>query len=137
MHAAVRANSGQKIERDQKTQLLLFKSSEQNTGSAAKAGYCACPLHTPPPKGWAKPLSHPPARPLDTPLPSPHIRNKLAPPRGASKQENLLFDLAPRCCSRGPNKALPEFLVWPLINFYCLRRQRTLVSNTPNHKTQC
>ena len=25
----------------------------------AKAGYCSCPLHTPPLKGWAKHLSHP------------------------------------------------------------------------------
>ena len=25
----------------------------------AKAGYCACPLHSAPPKGWADHLSHP------------------------------------------------------------------------------
>ena len=35
---------------------------------------------------------------------------------------------APFCYSRGPNKALPEF-VWPLTNFYWLRRPRTLVGN--------
>ena len=40
-----------------------------------------------------------------------------------------LFVLAAPCCSRDPNKALPEFLVWSLINFYWLRRSRTLGSN--------
>ena len=38
--------------------------------------------------------------------------------------------LSPSCCSRGPNKALFEFLVWPLINFYLVRRPRTLVRIT-------
>ena len=28
-------------------------------GWGAKAGYCPCPLHTTPPKGWANYLSHP------------------------------------------------------------------------------
>ena len=60
------------------------------------------------------------AQPLDTPLPSPHIRNQLGP-RSASERESkgtcYLFSLSP-CCSRGPNKAWPKFLVWPLINFY-------------------
>ena len=43
----------------------------------AKAGYCACPLYTPPPSGQVKLLNHPSS--LDTPFPSPHIRKKLAP----------------------------------------------------------
>ena len=55
--------------------------------------------------------------PPDTPLPSPRLRNQLAPPSG-SQQGKLLPVLAPRCCSKGPNKALPEFPVWPLVNFY-------------------
>ena len=29
----------------------------------AKIGYCACPLHSTPPKGWANQLSHPPTWP--------------------------------------------------------------------------
>ena len=33
------------------------------------------------------------------------------------------------CYSRGSSRALPEFLVWPLVNFYWLRRPRTLISN--------
>lgn len=35
-----------------------------------------------------------------------------------SKQEKLLFVLAPPCYSKGLNKAFPEFLIWPVINFY-------------------
>ena len=56
----------------------------------AKAGYCPCPLHTAPPKGWAKHLSHPSCRPLDTLLPSPHVRNHPAPP-SASEQGHLFL----------------------------------------------
>ena len=61
---------------------------------------------------------------LDTSLPSLHIRNQLNPPWGASEQGNLLLVFAPPCCSRGPNEALPEFLVWPLINFYWLGKAK-------------
>ena len=47
--------------------------------------------------------------PLDTFLSSLHIRNKFSPchPR-KSKQGILFFLLAPPCCCRDPNKALPE-----------------------------
>ena len=49
----------------------------------------------------------PPLRPdpWTHPYPQPPLQGKL-------------FVLAPPCCSRDPNKALPEFLIWPLINFY-------------------
>ena len=69
---AAGANYGQSIKR-------------QNTPDAtcedpgAIAGSSACPLHSTPAKGWAGHLSFPPTRPLDTPLPSPHIRNKVTP----------------------------------------------------------
>ena len=53
------------------------------------------PRHTSP-KEWANHLSHPLARPLNPPLPSPHIRKQLTLPH----------------CSRGPRKALCEFLIW-------------------------
>ena len=39
-----------------------------------------------------------------------------------SKQGHLLLVFAPSCCSVSPSKALPKFLIWPLINFYWLRR---------------
>ena len=55
--------------------------------------------------------------PKDTPLPSPHINNKFTIP-SRREQGKLLLVLALYGCSRGPSKALPKFLVWPLINFY-------------------
>lgn len=39
---------------------------------------------------------------------TPHKEQARRPPRGVSKQGNLLFVRAPRCCSGGPHKALPE-----------------------------
>ena len=86
----------------------------------AKAGYCARPLHTTPPKGWAKHLSHPSGPiPGRTATLTPYKEQAPAPsPQGkASKGACCLFSLPP-CCSRGPPKALPDFPVWPLINFY-------------------
>ena len=48
-------------------------------------------------------------------------------PQATRKQLSLVF--APSCCSRIPNKASPEFLVWPLLNFCWLRGPRTLLSH--------
>ena len=84
-------------------------------GPGAKPGYCACPLHTTLPKGWAKHLSHPSSpTPGHTPTLTPY--KEPACPSSRSNQGNLLLVFAPLCCSL--NKALPEFLVQPLINFY-------------------
>ena len=47
-----------------------------------------------------------------------HIRKQLGPHWGAKEQGKLLLVLAPHCYRRGPDKALPKFLVWPLVNFY-------------------
>ena len=41
-----------------------------------------------------------------------------------SKQGNLSLVLTPHCCSRNPNKALPEFLVWLVVNFYWLGKAK-------------
>ena len=59
----------------------------------------------------------PPLRP-DPPLPSPYLRNQLthAPSLG-SEQGHLFLVLTPSCCSMSSSKALPKFLIWPLINF--------------------
>ena len=96
----------------------------------AKAGYCARPLHTTPPKGWADHLSHPASlTPGHTPTLTPYKEPALPHSRGASKEGNLLLVPTPHCCSRSSNRALSEFLVWPLINFYLLTRPRTLVGN--------
>ena len=73
-------------------------------------------------------MSRPPKPPLDTLLPLPHIRNNLTLTSG-SELTRVVCSLTPLCCSRGPIKDLPEFLVWPLITFYWLRRPRILLGN--------
>ena len=94
MHACtVEANHSKKNTKEQKSQLLLLKSWEQ------KAGYHALPLYTTSPKGWTNQLSHP-SIPLDTPLLSPHIRNKLTLP-SVSKQAREPVVCSPSCCSTG------------------------------------
>lgn len=76
----------------------------------AKAGYCARALHIAPPKGSAGLLSHPiPSSQSADPLPL----SPLGEPTGS-----LLLVFTLLCCRRSPNKALPEFLIWPLINSY-------------------
>ena len=40
------------------------------------------------------------------------------------KQKNMLLVFTPLCCSRGPIRVLPEFLVWHLVNFYTLRKDK-------------
>ena len=90
----------------------------KNRVLGAKAGYCPCSLHTIPSKGWTNHLSYSSSpTPRHTP-PFPYVRSQLTPTQGAIKQENLFLVLSPSCCSRGPLRALPEFLVWLLVNFY-------------------
>ena len=61
----------------------------------SKAGYRVCSLHSTPAEGWANHQSHPLAQFLDTLLPLPHLRYKLAPLQEVSKQGKLLFVLTP------------------------------------------
>ena len=130
---AVRVNSGPKRYKEtKKPNCHFWRAWSKSRGWGPRAGYCAHPLHTPPPKGWAKHLSHPSGpTPGHTPTLTPY-KEQARPSQGANKQGNLLFVLTAHCCSRGPSKALPEFLVWTLINFYWLRRPRTLVGNARN-----
>ena len=108
------------IQQRPKAQLPLLKSQEQKQGTVHAARTQRHQRH-----GQATQ-----ATPLDTPLPSPHTKDQLAPlPQGATQQGNLLKLLTPLCHSRAPNKALPEFPVCPLISFCWWRRPRTLVSN--------
>lgn len=53
-----------------------------------------------------------------------------------SKQRNMLLILTPLCCSRGPIRVLPEFLVWLLVNFYMLRKDKNPCWNQI-YGTQC
>ena len=95
-----------------------------------KAGYCACPLHTTPPNGWADHLSHSSTlTPGHTPT-SNRIRNKLALPPGSEQAMETVVCSHFLLLQQGPHKTSPEFLVWPLIYFYQLRRPRTLIGNT-------
>ena len=109
-----------------KTQIPLLKKPGEKV-----ADHWACPSTQhllkvgEPPKPPSQTTEH---TPTFTPF-----KDKAQPPPGASKQENGLFVLTPACCSRGPIKAWPEFLVWPLMNFYRLRKPRTLVSNKCPH----
>ena len=128
-----------------KISVPLLKSWEQKR-------CCACLLHWTPPKGWANQLGHPSCPiPGEVPILTPPKGwvNHLSHPAGlfpghtsnvitykkpvwaptASEQGNVLLVLAPPCCSREPKKALPEFLVWFMINSYWLRRPRNLAGN--------
>ena len=83
-------------------------------GQEQKQGTVHAPCTQHHQRGGQSTKATPPAQPLDPPLPSPHGRNQLIrPPFGkqVGKGTCCLFSV------RGPNKALPEFLVWPLINF--------------------
>ena len=76
-------------------------------------------------KGWANHLRYPSSL---TPDSTPQTKDP-APPALGSEQGNLLLVFAPHCWSRGPSKALLEFFIWLLVNFYLLRRPRTLIGN--------
>ena len=47
-------------------------------------------------KGWANHLTHPSSPTSGRTLPSPHIRNELAPPQGANQATCYLFSLSPK-----------------------------------------
>ena len=79
-----------KIQKDQKK-----KPTATSEELRAKAGYWACPLHSPPPEGWADHPSHPSSQLLDPPLPSPHVRNQLAAHLRGIKGNCYLFSLPP------------------------------------------
>ena len=107
-----------KIQKDQNTQLPLLKSQKQKQGVRSKkqhTEHVPCTQHdqrggqTPKPPLWSGPGTHPYLHPDKERAPSPSL---------GSEQGNVLLVFTPTCCSRGPNKGLPEFFVWPLINFY-------------------
>ena len=78
------------------------------------------PTHIPP-KRWENHLGHLLAELLNQLLPSPNIGTAChhRPPTKRSKQaREPIVSFHCTLLQQGPSKALPEFLVWPLINFY-------------------
>ena len=106
MHAQLGQILDKRYKRLKKPNCYFWKAGSKNRVLGARAGYCTCPLHSTLPKGWANHLSH-------ASCPAPGHTPTLTPYKEPARP-------APPCCSRGPSKALPEFLVWPLINSYCL-----------------
>ena len=119
-------------ERYKKTKKDTKRPSATSEEPGAKPGYWACPLHTTPPKkGWANHATHSSGLiPRHTPILTPYKEQVSAPLGELASKGTCGWVLSPCCCSSVPSKALPKFLVWTLINFYWLRRPRTLVGNT-------
>ena len=90
-----------------------------------KAWDCAWRLPKTAPRGWANLLSHPsgwtPGSP-DTSTLSP-CEEQAHPLLGASTGSCFFFSLPP-AAAVGPNKALPAFFVWSLINLYWLGKAK-------------
>ena len=104
--------------RDQNTQLPLLKSLEQKTECwDQKQGTAHTPCTT---KGVGKSPKPPlQPKPWTQPYPHPIWSTSLCLLKKQASKGTCLFSLAQhRCFSRGPSKALPEFLVWALVKFY-------------------
>lgn len=86
----------------------FWRTWSKNMVSGAKVRHWTCSSHTSP-RGWAKLLRPLEPDPGHTPTLALFKETAHHTPRGGSKQGNLVFVLASPCCSRGPNKALPEF----------------------------
>ena len=108
----------------EKPNFHFWTSEGKNRYREQKRGTTHAPAHTttkgvgrpPKPRLWPDPYKE-----RDCP---PHTH--LGEP--ASKVTCCLFSLPPAMAGT-PNKALPEFPVWPLVNFYWLGKPRTLLWN--------
>ena len=87
----------QKIQRDQKNPTATFEGPGAKTGCwEQKQGTVQGPLHTAPPKGWAKHLSHPSSQtPGQTPSLTPYKEQACCPLRSRQARELVV-------CSRCP-----------------------------------
>ena len=94
----------------------------QNPGT--KPGYCMCPLHITPPKGWANHLSCPSGLPLD---PSPIFiiyKETSLPLSWEISKGNCYLFLLSATATGTPIKLFLVFFVWPFINFYWLMKAK-------------
>ena len=110
LHAcAVGANYRQDTKRPN-TQLPFAKRQEQKQGTT----HTPCTHHH---QGVSKP-----PRPLLQPDPltcsDPHPKKEPAHPVLGEQAREVVACFHPPATSQNPNKALPGFPVWPLINFY-------------------
>ena len=107
------------------------KKTKNPTATYEKSRAKQDALHTAPSRQWADTQVTSLAQPLDLPVPSPHVRDQLNPPlREGARKPLLVF--ASSCCSRGPNKALPGFLV--AYQFLLFKNLRILVGNRTTDK---
>ena len=119
VHAQLGQILDQEIKRRPKKPTATSEEPGTKTGCRSKSRVLRMPPALSTTNGWAEHLSHPSGpTPGHTPTLTPH-KEPACPPSG-SEQGNLLLVFAPSCGGRGPNKALPEFLIWPLVNFYWL-----------------
>ena len=123
MHRQLGQIMNNKTEKDQKTNYCFWGSGSNNS-------FCAWSLHVAPPGAGGPP--QPPFWP--NPWTAPTLDSFEGPthPLLKSKQGKLLLVFAVSFCSPSPSKALPEFLICPLINCYWLKSPRTQVSNKSN-----
>ena len=103
----------------------FWRTWSKNMVSGAKVRHWTCSSHTSP-RGWAKHLRPLQPDPGHTPTLALFKETAHHTPRGGSKQGNLVFVLASPSCSRGPNKALPEFQKKKKKKFSSQSRQLTL-----------
>ena len=119
VHAQLGQIMNNKIPKDKKAPLALLKSWAEKQGAGSKSRGLGMPLHSAPTKQWASHPNHPSGW---TPGPAPTLTPHKEPAHhlnsGSGQGQLTALVLAAPCCSRGPNKAFPEFLFWPLINFY-------------------
>ena len=120
MHVQLGQIMDNKVQKDQKSQLPLLRIRAQKQGVRSKSRVLRMPAALNTTKGVGRPPKLPlRPDPWTHPLPSPHIRNQFTPhtphpPSGREQaREPVGCSRSPRC-SRGPSKALPEFLAWPL-----------------------
>ena len=97
--------------RPKKPNCHFWRARSKNRELVAKAGYCACPLHTTPPKGWTNDPSHPSGQtPGYIPTLIPY-KEQACPHFGkwASKGTCYLF-LPPPATARAPVKPCLNFV---------------------------
>ena len=111
-----------KIQKDQKPNCHFWRAGSKCRGLSMPA------LDTT--KGVGKPPKPPLSPPPEHPLPLPCGKNQLipSPHLGDLAREPLTWFFSP-LLYECPRKTFPDLLFWSRINFYWLRRPRSLVSN--------